>query len=47
MTKEEAIKAFELNLKRADALEYVRDKVAWALYRTWRMADKKEKKVEE
>lgn len=43
MTKSEAIKAFELNLKRAEMLEYVHDKVAWALYQTWRIADKKEK----
>lgn len=39
MTIEMAIKRLCDEYERAKTLEYVRDPVAWALYRVWREAD--------
>lgn len=36
---DKAIKVLRENYERAMKIEYVRDKIAWALYKTWRYFD--------
>lgn len=41
MELEEAIKLLKVHYEVAKKLEYVQNPVAFALYQTWKMADKK------
>ena len=41
MTLEKTIKLIEVNYEVAKKLEWVHNPVAYALYQTWKMADKK------
>ena len=47
MTIEEAIAMLRKNYERAKTLKYVYNPLGWALYRTWRYYDKKEKEARE
>lgn len=40
MTLEDAIKLLEKEYERAQSMEYVKNPIAWALYQTWKKADK-------
>lgn len=40
---EKAISFLGKNYERAQNLEYVRNKLAWALYQTWKQFDKENK----
>ena len=44
MTLEEAVEMLETEYERAKNLEYVINPLAWALYHTWRKADRDYKK---
>ena len=39
MTLQRAIKLLEIEYERAKRLDFVRDPLAWALYRIWKIAD--------
>lgn len=41
MTLDKAIKRLEIEYQKACKLEFVRNPLAYALYKVWRMADKK------
>ena len=40
MTLEDAIKLLKKDYERAQSMEYVKNPIAWALYQTWKEADK-------
>lgn len=39
MTLDKAIKLLEKEYARAKTLKYIRNPIAWALYRVWKLAD--------
>ena len=41
MTEAEAIALLRQNIEKANRNEYVRNKIAWALYQTWKEADRR------
>lgn len=43
MTLEKAVEQLRVNYERGKINPTIHDPVSWALYKTWRMADKKKK----